>query len=166
MSEQASGPTGQVIFRPLAENLPKERHRRSLVGQRMTDHGDHVEWTDGKRSATWLLPDQAGNGAELPVMTTVVLGEVRSPIAPGGIAGYHVRFTDADAAVLGRIRGLLGSVDLIAAAVDLTLTDEAFAPLTRRGVTVRREPVDGVEEFYRAHPDPHRRRIRLLGLGS
>lgn len=152
MNERPIVPRSHVVFRPLVENLTNPIQQRVLGAQRMVDLGDHVEWTDEKSTRKWRLPDQAGNGVDYPVMTTVVFGETHNPIAPGGVAGYHLVFTDAAGVVLGRVRSRL-TLD-VPYTMFPALGPDAFEPLVRRGVTLTREDVTGLRSFYRAHPDP------------
>ena len=158
MTEPPTRVPGTVIFRPLVELDPTFPRVQSVMAvKRMTDHGSFVEWDDGKKQWRWRLPDQADGGALYPIMTTVVLGELPNAAAKGGIGAYHICFTNVDGVVLGRLTGFR-TMDVAYADVDGMLPDEAWAALVRRGVTIRRERVDSVPEFYRRHPDPTCRR--------
>ncbi len=54
----------------------------------MTDHGDHVEWTDGKRTTKMRLPDQADTGAGYPELHTLLVAAFKPAMsyAPGRLA--------------------------------------------------------------------------------
>ncbi len=121
----------------------------------LTDHGNHVEWTDGKRITVMRLPDQADSAAGYPTLHAVLVAEFTSNASyagPGASAGSCVRFIGSDGAVLawfGPRRGQ--SVEV----TDRLLTDEALAGLRARGVqVVRKRYASNDRSFYTEHPDP------------
>ncbi|MDQ2754363.1 MAG: hypothetical protein M3R71_02310 [Actinomycetota bacterium] len=152
-----------MIFRGLIERLDDEEFTKRLgvrpgVAKRpfapvaMTDHGDHVEWTDGARTWRWRLPDQADTGAGYPVMATVLMAGFRSQ-ATGRPGLYRIRFMSADGSTLGRFAGKRRS-HVNAGIVDRILPETAFETLRERGVAVTRESYTWPKHFFDAHPDP------------
>lgn len=165
LSEQA-GDGHPVVFRPLVERLEsteltdrlgvvpgKAQSRVSLFV--MTNHGDHVEWTDGREVWRWRLPDQTGDPARYPTLATILLASDKSAVT-GRVAAYRIRFLDERGITIGRLdpyrRMLMVGVPKII--VDLAFPDEAFEELRNHGVGVTHETIRNNKEYYDVHPDP------------
>ncbi len=151
-----------IIFRPLVERLDDgtagrpvlraDRVRRQYAPLAMTDHGDHVEWTDGSGQWQWRLPDQADGPDGLPVLSSVLLAGFRSQLT-GQVGAYWVRFLDPDGATIGRFTPPKGRY-IIKTILGRLLPPEAYAQLSGRGVTVVEETFSSANQYFKAHPDP------------
>lgn len=135
-----------VLFRPEVERLPKDKQRAWFGAPQMTDHGDHVEYFDGKQTHRWRLPDQTG---DYPVVATVLIAGFT--IAVGNhIAHYRVNFLDPSGKLLGR----LNFRDRVYADhYTAVLPDSALTRLVQRGVAVERKTYRDGAEFHREYPD-------------
>jgi hypothetical protein len=150
VTDEASRPT--VVFRPLAERGQNEYIRRNFGRLKMTDYGDHVEWTDGKRTTSMRLPDQRNGDPSLPVMTTVLISSFRATVsyAPGALVEARVRFLDEAGAVIA----WFGPRSFTAIrVVEQLLPDEAFSGLQARGVRLEREVFTSNKKYLDDHPD-------------
>ncbi|MEO7286060.1 MAG: hypothetical protein ABI140_03995, partial [Jatrophihabitantaceae bacterium] len=113
----------------------------------LTDHGEHIEFTDGKRTWRWRLADQAPS--EYPVLAGIVLARFGSAVGVGG-GSDRIIFVDPDGAILAHYSPQrLVPVEL----QDLIMPPEIYQPLAERGVGVRREKYVTEKAFYAAHPD-------------
>jgi hypothetical protein len=141
-----------VIFRPVLDGLPRitQRYFGRLA---LSDHGDHVEWTDGKRTTRMRLPDQPDAGAGYPVLDSVLLAAIKGqPYVPNRITTYYIRFLDPHGAVITWF-GPRG--DTLAGIVPRILPEpEVYEPLLARGVRVQHEEYRDLGSLYAAHPDP------------
>lgn len=168
---------GGVVFRALTERLddPRfansfgvepERAKRTWAALVMTDHGDHVEWTDGSgRVWKWRLPDQPSDLANYPTVQTVLVAGFRNPwLRRDGV--YRIRFLDPSGATLGRFnptRNPLMRTSIPRTILELVLPPEAFEGLRRHGVNlVVEQSYTSEKAFYEAHPDPEVNRLTLL----
>ena len=88
-----------VVFRPEVENLRNDRQRSWFGAPCLTDHGDHVEYFDGKRVHRWRLPGQPGTD---PQLAQVLIAGVQFPVSTK-IANYTVGFYDQEGRLLSRV---------------------------------------------------------------
>ena len=135
-----------VLFRPAVENLRNNRQRSWFGEPCMTDHGDHVEYFDGRQTYRWRLPDQLGDDPEL---SRVLVAGVQFPMSTK-IANYTVAFFDRDGQLLSRVshRARLNFEQF-----DATLPDSAFSGLAERGVEIERVRYRDGRHLYREHPE-------------
>jgi hypothetical protein len=151
---------GTVIFRPQIAGL-RPITQRYFGRLAMTDFGDHVEWTDGKRITTMRLPDQQDNGAGYPVLASVLLAGIKGqPYLPGRVMNYFIRFLDPDDVV---IAWLGPRADTPAAAVPRILPEpEAYRGLIARGVQLKHAEYDDIGSLYEDYPDPRIHGVSLF----
>lgn len=142
-----------VIFRPQMERLQRPVARRHFGALALTDYGDHVEWTDGKRTTAMRLPDQPDSGAGHPVLDSVLIAEFRTTsYTPGKPSFYRIRFLDPSGAVICWLGP--GSNTPVAAAQHMLPDPAAYQPLLERGVQLRHATYQGERQFTDDHPDP------------
>jgi hypothetical protein len=135
-----------VLFRPKVENLRNNRQRTWFGEPRMTDHGDHVEYFNGRQTHRWRLPDQPGVDPEL---TRVLVAGVQFPMSTK-IANYTVGFYDRDGRLLSRVshRPRLNFEQF-----DATLPDSTFTRLAQRGIGIERVRYRDGPHLHREHPE-------------
>lgn len=135
-----------VVFRPAVQRLAQDRQRAWFGAPEMTDHGDHVEYFDGKQTHRWRLPDQS---SDYPLVATVLIAGF--VIAVGShVSHYRVNFLDQDDRLLGRLNFRDRVYAEHFAAV---LPDDALAGLQRRGVRIERKTYRDGPAFHREYPD-------------
>jgi len=138
----------RILLRGQVENLDHEMTRRLYGKLVLADHGDHVEWTDGKQTLRWRLPDQPADG--LPTLAGVVLARFTSAVGAGQ-GSDRIVFVDPD----GQILAHYSPRRLVAVEIQRKiLPAESYQPLIDRGVRVSREEYASERAFYAAHPDP------------
>lgn len=144
----------RVIFRPNAEVLPHEINRRIFRPLAMTDHGDHVEWTDGKRTTKMRLPDQPDTGAGYPELHTLLVAAFKPSMsyAPGMITAYRIRYLDPDGRVIAWFGP--GANTAVTYVKSMLPYPDAYQPLVDRGVQLQQALYDWEKQFYEDHPDP------------
>jgi hypothetical protein len=120
----------------------------------LTDCGDHVEWTDGKRTTAMRLPDQSASD-RYPLLSSVLIASFVSDVSyfgPGQDVGARLRFVGPDNAVLAWLGPGAGIPTEVLRRV---FPDKAFDALTARGVTLVRERYNVADPaFYTNYPDP------------
>ncbi len=123
---------------------------RLVQRYRLTDHGDHVEWTDGRQVKRWRLADQPGADRSLPVLATVSRLHSGSAVVPvERLDTVRPIYCDPSGAFLAYasaprmwIRGLS----------EQCYPPAVFVALTARGVQLVDERFTTVEQVERAHP--------------
>lgn len=135
-----------VVFRPEVENLRNDRQRAWYGTPCLTDHGNHVEYFDGRQTHRWRLPGQSGPDPEL---ARVLIAGVQFPVSTK-IANYTVGFYDRDGRLLSRLshRPRLNFEQFAA-----TLPDAAFVQLAQRGVEIDRTSYRDGPHLHREHPE-------------
>jgi hypothetical protein len=144
---------GTVILRPNLDGLPKLA-RRPFALLAMTDLGDHVEWTDGKRTTKMRLPDQPDTGAGYPVRAAVLVAAFRPSVsyAPGALAFYRIRFLDPSGRVIARLGR---QPNTPRGAPERVLPEpDAYQALLDRGVRLEHAVYRDEKAFFEDHPDP------------
>jgi hypothetical protein len=115
----------------------------------LTDHGDHVEWTNGTTVWRWRLADQGADHPEYPILAGIVLARFTSALGLGE-GSDRIIFVQSDGAILAHFSPLrLVAVELQRIIMPL----EIYQALARRGVSVTRESFASEKEFYRRHSD-------------
>ena len=142
---------GEVIFQPRAQALNTKVSRQIYERRKLTDCGNHVEWTDGKKVWKWRLPDQTNGPAEYPVLKSILFVPMH-PALPVADKTVRVAFIADDGHLLTHLS--TRSPILPQKLLDIILPVEAFARLEKRGVQRVIQPYHTVADFYRAHPDP------------
>ncbi|MHB1533516.1 MAG: hypothetical protein ACYC1D_02715 [Acidimicrobiales bacterium] len=142
-----------MIFRPRAENIHIGHVGERFAPVALTDHHDHVVWTDGTRQWKWRLPDQAEGHAGYPTLAKVVIATL-NPGRVGGHPGAWAASLDSSDAVIGWIRsGGRVKVNFALPWVPLLIPSEAFDGLRQRGVEIVEETFRNERQFYLQHPD-------------
>jgi hypothetical protein len=112
----------------------------------LTSRGGHLEWSDGRTTRLWQLPEQTDPAdAGLPVVTSILRAEV-TLWGRGATPESILALTDQTGhglAVIAR-----GSQDTLASA----WPDTAFSALTARSVTLQRVHFDDPVELSAQHP--------------
>lgn len=145
--------TPKIIFQPRTDKLEKPVTVRFYERRKLTDYGDHVEWTNGKKTYKWRLPDQTDCPSEYPVLKHIMF-------VPNTRTGTYkvvlvkmlrVSFVAEDGSILAEFASpnTYLPVDLL----NKILPDEAYTELESRGVTRVTEHYDSMQALYRAHPD-------------
>ena len=145
-----------VLLRALSELRATASSRRYWSRLRLTDHGTHVEYSDGTRTQRWRLPDQPGDA---PVLATVLI--VRYPTVRWTSVWEAVLFLDPAGRALGRFTPYGGAP---MSTISQVLPLQVYAPLRSRGVEIRRQQLPSADRFHRSYPDldsnPILRRLR------
>jgi hypothetical protein len=145
-------PTGdepQVLLRALTENARDEKTKRYYGKLVLTDHGDHVKWTNGKTVWRWRLADQGAAHPDYPILAGIVLARFTSALGIGE-GSDRIIFVSPDGAILAHFSPLrLVLVEMQRIIMPL----EIYYALAQRGVTVTRESFDTEQQFYRRHSD-------------
>lgn len=137
----------RILLRGRIENLDHETTRRLYGRLVLTDHGDHVEWSDGKQTRSWRLPDQPADG--LPTLAGIVLARFTSAVGVGQ-GSDRIIFVDPSGAILAHY----SPKRLVAVEIQRKiLPPESYQPLIDRGVSLTREEYVTEKAFYSAHPD-------------
>ncbi len=143
-----------VILAPTIDDAVSRQGRRYFSSMRMTDHGDHVRWCDGRRSTPMRLPDQPDAGAGYPVLASVLVADYfggRSTTRTK-VVERRIRFLAADGSVIAWLDRRPAHLP---AAIDRFFPDpEAYARLAARGVTLAHERIGSKRQFVADHPDP------------
>lgn len=123
---------------------------RLLASNRLTDCGDHVEWTDGTTVLSWRLRDQIGADTALPILASVVRIQSRSAVLPASrFATARTIYCAADGSYLADATPKpFWSAQL----AERCYPREAFHRLEARGVTFAVEKPVTVERLEQAHP--------------
>ena len=138
----------------------------------LTDHGDHAEWTDGRRTWTWNLPDQSEHSAARPILSAVSVIRVRQPYLFGATQ-TQIHFLDAEGETLARVappKGAPIATRLVfgpampAAVNQVLFPPEAYGPLRARGISHKQEEFSSQKQLYDAHPNPEVTGLRLRYL--
>jgi hypothetical protein len=142
-----------VLFRPFAERV-KTWGGGPLTNKRfLTDHGDHVEWTDGKRVTRMRLPDQPDASDGYPVLQSFLIAPFNTPsYAPGRVGFARVRFLDPDGRVIAWFNGQNANTTMNF--VRTALPPEVFTAMQTRGVEVTEQVYTSEKSFFDDHPDP------------
>ncbi len=137
----------RILLRAQVDNLDHQLTRRLYERLVLTDHGDHVEWSDGKQVRRWRLPDQPVDG--LPTLSVIVLARFTSAVGVGQ-GSDRIIFVDPDGAILAHY----SPRRLVAVEIQRKiLPPEVYQPLLDRGVTLTREEFVTEKAFFAAHPD-------------
>lgn len=76
---------------------------RRISGKSLVDCGDHVEWRDGPDVSRWLLPDQAGEHPDRPVLARVVQVDAERAADGRYPAERHLLLVSSTGRVLARL---------------------------------------------------------------
>ncbi|MGI8665421.1 MAG: hypothetical protein ACR2N4_05245 [Jatrophihabitans sp.] len=138
----------QVLLRADIDNATKDSTKRFYGRLVLTDHGDHLQWSDGKRVLRWRLAEQDAH-PEYPVLAGIVLARFTSAVGLGQ-GSDRIIFVDPAGAILAHYSPQrLVPVEL----QRIILPPQVYLPLAARGVPVRQEKYVTEKAFYEAHPD-------------
>ena len=139
----------RVLLRAAVENAKKDSTKRFYGKLVLTDHGDHIEWTDGKSTARWRLADQPDAPPEYPELAAVVMARFHSAVVVNQ-ALDRIIFVDPAGTILAHYSPQrLVPVEL----QKIIMPPEIYQALAARGVPVLAEQYDNEKAFYNAHPD-------------
>jgi hypothetical protein len=148
-------PRGTVIFGPLVDRLPRETARRIFSRLAMTDYGDYVEWTDGKRTTRMRLPDQPDTGAGYPVLDAVLIAtySTAASYTPRLATEDRIRFLDPDGVVIAWLGPRAATSTLVSQ--QMLPQPQAYQPLVARGVKIINDEVHSDRAMLDKYPDPY-----------
>jgi hypothetical protein len=146
--QQPTGYEPRVLLRAVTENAKKDATKRYYGKLVLTDHGDHVEWTNGKDIWRWRLADQGDTHPEYPILSGIVLARFNSVLGLGG--SDRIIFVDADGAILAHYSPRRLVLEEVQRRI---MPLEIYQAVADRGVTVRRERYLSEKQFYDRHPD-------------
>lgn len=138
-----------ILLRARVEGASKDSTKRFYGKLILTDHGDHVQWTDGRRTWYWRLADQGQAHPDYPILAGIVLARFGSAVGLGA-GSDRIVFVDPSGALLAHYSPQrLVPVEL----QRLIMPPEIYQPLAERGVPVTSEQYVTEKAFYNAHPD-------------
>jgi len=140
----------RIIFCPRTDKLQKQTTIHFYEQRKMTDHGDHIEWTDGRKIWKWRLPDQKG-ASEYPVLKHILFVPAKS-VLNLPVKLFRVAFISEDGSILAYLSQ--SNPILPKDILDRILPEEAYAELKSHGVTRTTEEYPSVKALHAAHPEP------------